>query len=422
MTVLVQASKQNARSGDLSGKIVAYRAADPVATTELMFKVWERGGVFSPVDPKIPDSPGATSSAVFDGSLGMGAQVLTGPAPPFGPGLIVRTSGSTGLPKGVYLTLDAITASAESTLKFYGIGGQDRFLVSLPMHHVGGLMIPWRARLAGAQCLIAAKPQGLSAAIIHHKPSIVSVVPTQLMDLIKEGSSLSQLARMKVILCGGAASSTLLWHEVNRLGLPVSFCYGMTETCSQIAATVPGTSSSFGSYALLGHAVVATAEGRIKVKSRSIADGYWQDDSLISCVDADGWFHSEDLGHLEQSSDRLVILGRADEIFKCGGEKISPSEILGSLAEEQLQIDNFAVAPLPHSRLQQVPVMVVWSEAIPAVDAIMTRLQEVLPRFKCPRAIFWARASQMPPMFKPTSRAALAAISEGARLVWGEVE
>src|SRR5690606_33170314 len=127
-------------------------------------------------------------------------------------------------------------------------------------------------------------------------------------------------------LLGGGACRDDLIKKALELGLPLVRSYGMTETASQIAATEPGASLEkllTSGRALEGNAIrIEPSTGRIVVSSHSRMLGYWQNERLEAHANIQGELLTNDYGHFENGY--LIVEGRLDRIFKCGGENIQP--------------------------------------------------------------------------------------------------
>lgn len=243
---------------------------------------------------------------------------------PTRPSLVVFTSGTSGLPKPCLLSLEALEKNAEMSNQNLQVTSSDRWLLNLPLFHVGGLGIMFRCRLAGAKLSFGS---ALDEAI-----TIQSVVPTQLYRL------LPRPPKRRVWLLGGAPVSRDLMTQILALKLPVVRTYGMTEMCSQVTAT----SLAFSEAELqtsgrpLPGVELKLVDQRIWVRSPAKMSGY------LPALDSFDWFQTSDLGELTEHG--LKVLGRADRAFKCGGELIQPEQIERALLNipgvRQVRVDS----------------------------------------------------------------------------------
>jgi O-succinylbenzoic acid--CoA ligase len=301
------------------------------------------------------------------------------------PSTIVFTSGSSGAPKAALHTFGNHYYSALGSNANIELALGDRWLHSLPHYHVGGLSILFRCLLAGATVALPepGAPLGEAVAGATH----VSLVSTQLLRLLREDFDPGEL---KAILLGGGPIPPPLIDEAASRGLPIYTSYGLTEMASQVTATPPGASREElrTSGRPLPHREVAiSGRGEILVRGETLFAGYVEGDSVHRPLDADGWFHTGDLGELDDNG-YLSVRGRKDNLFVSGGENIQPEEI-----EETLSgldgVQGAVVVPVSDPEFGARPVAFVRAVEGGADRETLTRaLEEVLPRFKIPVAFY----------------------------------
>ena len=210
-------------------------------------------------------------------TFGPGAYDPAGTPRPM-PSLVLFTSGSTGPPKGVALSRDALVASARATADL--LSGPGRWHLCLPVNHIAGLQVVLRALLAGAPPSIASPaPAGASAfdpsrfaedlgrtlAAAGDDPVYTSVVPTQLTRVLRTPDSAEVLARTSAVLLGGASISPRLLERATEAGVPIVRTYGMSETaggCVYDGLPFPDVD------------VRIAGDGRIVLAGPVLADGY----------------------------------------------------------------------------------------------------------------------------------------------------
>lgn len=304
------------------------------------------------------------------------------------PATVVLTSGSTGDPKPVLHSLgnhldSAAAANANMTLQ-----PGDRWLLSLPLHHVAGLGVVFRCAIAGAAVAVPEARMTLPDTIEALKPTHLSLVPTQLYRLLSDDRATRALANVKSILMGGAPMPlSLVWRAVDR-GIPIHTSYGLTETASQITATRPGD----GLNALLTSGAPLTpgtvsisTEGEILVRGKTLFLGYARDGGVERPLTGDGWFATGDLGRFDDCG-RLVVTGRRDNMFISGGENVQPEEVERRLCELS-GVEQALVLPVDDPEFGQVGVALVrmWNSAPPDADRLKAQLREQLPAYKVPK-------------------------------------
>jgi len=302
---------------------------------------------------------------------------------------IIFTSGSSGKPKAVLHSWANHYYNALGSNQNIAFGPGDRWLLSLPLYHVGGMAIIFRA-LAGGGC-IAVPDQELSmeANIKQLQVTHVSLVATQLYRLLQNDQAAGQLIGLKAMLLGGSAIPDSLVKAAIDRQLPVYTSYGSTEMASQITTTRPGDSLErlLTSGTLLPYReLVVNEHGEILVKGRSLCKGYIKK-RLRECVDADGWYHSGDLGFMDEHG-YLHVTGRKDNMFISGGENIYPEEIEAALLQQD-NIIQAIVVPVKNNEFGFRPAAFVqYRGAAPDFDIMKKNLAEYLPKFKIPVHFF----------------------------------
>ncbi len=153
---------------------------------------------------------------------------------------IVLTSGSAGDPRPVRLTRGNVIAAVNASQERLGNDADDRWLLALPLFHIGGLSILWRSAAAGGTVVLHRKfdEQRVADSLRNGAVTIASFVPTMLYRLLEFDRG--PYSGMRAVLLGGAAAQRQLVERGLDAGLPLLQTYGMTETCSQATTVVPG--------------------------------------------------------------------------------------------------------------------------------------------------------------------------------------
>ena len=244
------------------------------------------------------------------------------------PADIMFTSGSSGEPKAVAHSFGNHYYSALAANEHIPVSPGDRWLLSLPLYHVGGLGILWRTFLAGGTVVVPDSSTDLADSLRKFNITHVSLVSTQLHRLLNDPKNVAVLQKMKVILIGGSAIPDALIRKAVAVRLPVHVTYGLTETASQVATSERlSKENSLPRGRILKNAQVRISDDHeILVKGKTLFQGYVNGKNIELLLDKEGWFHTGDFGCLNEDGT-LTVLGRKDNMFISGGENIQPEEI-----------------------------------------------------------------------------------------------
>lgn len=345
---------------DLPEKPIAFIAKRSVETIAFFFALWRMGRLALPLSPRLP--PVAVQAAIqatgayfieptFSNKENPDARIdLSRPA------TLLFTSGTTAAPKIALHTLKSHFQSALGAIPLLNLQSGDRYSLDLPLNHVGGLAILLRTFLSGAALILP--PAAIS-------PTHLSLVPTQLLRLIKNGNVPTNA---KCILIGGAALAIPTPH------LPIYRSYGMTETSSMIALQEP--------YQLLPKAELCIKNGEIHVRGPMLFQGYYCPGKIPHLPLKEGWFATGDLGEIKNGA--LHWYGRKDRQFTSGGENIQPEEIEKVLLELP-DILEAHVKPEPDEEFGQQITAALFSDQKLDTAQIEAKLRERLPGYKIPK-------------------------------------
>ena len=312
---------------------------------------------------------------------------------------IVFTSGTTGTPKGAQITWLNQYTSATASAQRLGASETDRWLLTLPLYHVGGMAIPFRAALSGAAVVEFDLSKGfdaarLMAALTEHAITHVSLVPTMLHRLLEAG--FAGTPHLRCILLGGAAASPELLERAFAAGLPVAPTYGLTEACSQVATLPPeaaprkpgsvGKPLSGTTVTIVHDDGVSAAPGEIGeiiVRGPTVFAGYLNapDDRALQ----NGVLHTGDLGYLDAEGDLFVVQRRTDLIVT-GGENVYPAEVEAVLLQHPA-VAQACVVGLPDAEWGQRVAAAVILRAETDAAALEQWCRARLAGYKCPRQI-----------------------------------
>ncbi|HEX6708928.1 MAG TPA: hypothetical protein VF068_01235, partial [Rubrobacter sp.] len=174
-----------------------------------------------------------------------------------------------------------------------------------------------------------------------------------------------------------------LVDEALARGLPIHTSYGLTEMASQVTTTPPGAAPEVlrtAGRVLPNREVSISGEGEILVRGETLFAGYVEVDRPL---DTGGWFHTGDLGELDEEG-YLRVRGRRDNLFISGGENVQPEEIEEVLCRLE-GIDEAVVVPVPDDEFGARPVAFVRTNGVALESEYVAQsLKTVLPRFKIP--------------------------------------
>jgi O-succinylbenzoic acid--CoA ligase len=303
---------------------------------------------------------------------------------------VVPTSGSGGLPKVVLLSRRAFLASADASESNLGWKKDDRWLVALPLAHVGGLSILVRT-LVARRCAVLDSP-GFDPArtietIRRHRITLLSLVPAMLSELLDVQPAWSPPERLRAVLLGGAPGDATLLERAADRGVPVLTTYGLTETCSQVTTQRYGTVNrgEMGAGAPLEGAELRLMDGEIQLRGPMLMSGYLDAGGLRSGLDAEGWLSTGDEGELD-SAGQLHIHGRLDRLIVTAGENVDPLEVEAALIAYE-PIREAVVFGVEDSKWGQVVAAALVVEESLEIDSLRDRLRRTLAPHKRPRLI-----------------------------------
>jgi len=326
--------------------------------TQLLELVEDRAVVIArnlPVDRLIPvkvalDEPTVVELLAVAAAGGVAMPYLEEPPVVTGlPGpddvVAVPTSGSRGRARVVRITADNITAAVHGSRSHLGTDGDDRWLLCLPLNHVGGLSVLWRSFEAGGSVAITPFDDDLARFITTWHPTIASMVPTMVRRVLAADPAC--LAALRFILVGGAAVDPALLDEARRHGVTLLASYGMTETTSQIATVRPDGGG--GAVPLDGFTVTildpgttsspTPPHGLIAVEGPPVSPGYLGEPDRV------GPLVTNDLGWLDDAGT-LHVIGRVDDIVISGGENI-PLETVSEAIRSIPGVDDAVAVGVP---------------------------------------------------------------------------
>jgi long-chain acyl-CoA synthetase len=299
---------------------------------------------------------------------------------------LIYTSGTTGLCKGVMLSHKNLVTNFLEAAKVFGLGPDDRYLSILPLCHVGGRMGNYQTQYSGSSIFYAENMGTIAANLKEIQANGFDAVPRILEkvfdNVIAKGNKLTGIKKkiffwavklglrykldsdsswfykkklkiadklifskwrealggqVRLVGCGGASLQPRLERVFWAAGIKILNMYGLTETSPIITINRQEEPMvRLGSVGCLieGVDLKIAPDGEILCRGNDVMLGYYKDpDQTRSVIDDDGWFHTGDIGALEEGR-YLMVTDRKSEIFKLSnGKFIAPQVLEGRLKE-----------------------------------------------------------------------------------------
>ena len=308
---------------------------------------------------------------------------------------LIYTSGTTGTSKGVMLSHKNLVTNFISASKIFNLKPTDKYLSILPLCHVGGRMGNYQTQYSGSSIYYAESMGTIASNLAEIKPDGFDAVPRVLEKfydvIISNGKKLTGLKKslffravklglkyvpfggngwfyelklkladklifskwrlalggnVRIVGCGGASLQPRLEKIFWAAGIKIINMYGLTETSPVI--TINRTEKGkvkLGSVGITieGVEIKIADDGEILCKGPNVMMGYYKDPELTaSAFDKNGWFHTGDIGHIENNKF-LMVTDRKKEIFKLSNGKFIAPQIIENIFKESLLIDQIMV-------------------------------------------------------------------------------
>lgn len=310
--------------------------------------------------------------------------------------VVFASSGSGGVPKWTRFLRKSLLASAKAVNRHLEVTAGDRWMLPLPLFHVGGFGIAARAYLGGCHLRqFAGRWNAMRFAdeLEEDGSTLTSLVPTQVHDVV--ACELRAPTSLRAVVVGGARLDEVSGQAARDLGWPVLQSYGMTEAASQVATDSLdnlGTEFRTAPLPILSsweHRV--SEDGCLQLRGESLMDCYLhlESGSLREerPIDDSGWFVTTD--RVEISPEGLTVIGRLDRQVKILGELVDVQAVEEELREHLPRGVGVYILHLPDERRGWRLHPVIESGATAAED-VVEFVNERLPgfaRLEAPRSV-----------------------------------
>lgn len=323
--------------------------------------------------------------------------------------LLMYTSGTTGVPKGVVLTQANLAANAHNISREHGLAPRDRVLAVLPLYHINAFAVTMLAPLAHGGSL--AMPPRFSAGSFWQQAGAsactwINVVPTMISYLL-EGATPALETLRGIRFCRSASAALPPAHLQafeNRFGIGVIETMGLTETVAPAFSNpLEPALRKLGSVGRASgcEACVIDANlqplpdgstGEIAIRGPQVMRGYYKNAAATQAsFTPDGWLRTGDLGHRD-ADGFFFVTGRIKELIIKGGENIAPREIDEVLLRHPAVLDAAATG-IPDTHYgQEIMVCIVLREGQAADEATLRDFCTThLGRCKTPKVFHFVR-------------------------------
>jgi long-chain acyl-CoA synthetase len=394
---------------------ISYHLSDAQARLLVTFELFIDDAAKAAAEVGVPlyvirfgDGPLPDGAQPFDALMGEGDTDPAGGIHPTNAddtAVLIYTSGTTGRPKGAMLTHFQLYMNCSVSGRLFGGTGDDVTLAVLPFFHVFGLSSIINVTLLLGGCLSVVprfEPKAVLDAIVADGVSVIGGVPTMLQALTALDTEDRDLSRLRIAVSGGASLPAEIMRAFEeKFGVVVLEGYGLSETASTASFNVSAEERrqySVGKpiwgvqmriHDLDDNPLPAGKEnvGEIVIRGHNVMKGYLGREEATAEAFRNGWFHTGDLGYVDEDGF-FFIVDRSKDLVIRGGYNVYPREIEEVLFEHP-DIVEAAVIGKPHDRLGEevVAVVVAREGAQLSEQDVIGYTKERLAAYKYPREV-----------------------------------
>jgi acyl-CoA synthetase (AMP-forming)/AMP-acid ligase II len=371
------------------GDVLAIKAPNAAPWAGVALAAMTAGGAVTGIGASATDEEVARQLADSGASLlvdGFDESLLepAGPAPrpevsPDAPALIPYSSGTSGLPKGVVLTHANLVTAIRQAQSGLRITRDDVVAVLAPLHHVMGFVVALGCGLA-AGARLKMLPRFDPRTFVRDVNDVtVLIVPPPVLGFL--AAQPGELPNVQLIVSGGAPLGAPLQQAVaDRFPhAVVGQGYGMTETTAVAAipdrelGSVPGSAGR-----VAPGTEIRAVDGELLIRGPQTMRGYLRQPADL--IDADGWVHTGDLGHVDADGNVFVV-DRLKELIKVNAQQVAPAELEAVLGGHPA-VAEAAVVGRPDERRGEVPIAFVVAREEVDAEALMAWVAERVAPYK----------------------------------------
>lgn len=323
--------------------------------------------------------------------------------------LFLHTSGTTSRPKGVPLTQLNLGASTLQIKDTYELSSSDATVITLPLFHVHGLVAGLLSSLISGASVVLPAAGRFSASSFWtdmrtYRATWYTAVPTIHQILLERHTSKpeDQYPELRFIRsCSASLAPILLERLESTFGAPVLEAYAMTEASHQMTSNpLPHNgrrkAGSVGKatgieLTILDENGVPQSQGctgEVCIRGANVTKGYQNNPEANDSAFQFGWFHTGDLGYLDEEGS-LFLKGRIKELINRGGEKISPFEVDAVLLSHPAVAQAVAFAVPDEKYGEEVNAAVVPADGVTVMEEdVISTCKKNLAAFKVPKRVF----------------------------------
>jgi fatty-acyl-CoA synthase len=345
---------------------------------------------------------------------------------------IIYTSGTSGRPKGVTLSHDALLRSAYGSAWTRAFQDGRRILFALPLYHVFSYVEGMLAALFAGGAIIPQTvfdPVATLRAVEQFRADEALFVPTMTIAVLEAArAGAYDVSSLQTVMSAAAPAPVRLWQALrDELGVrEILTAYGMTETAAattftqpdgplELVASTVGTPKRGGVagdpaddgllvdyktvHPLTGEDLPAGEEGELAARGLIVTRGYYNKRAeTAEVLDGQGWLRSGDLGRIDPDGN-VLLTGRSKELYKCGAELVAPKEVEDCLSSHPAVAQAYVVG-VRDERMGEVGCAWVVAEPsaaeLPDAEELIAWCRARLARFKVPAHVMYLQAGELP--------------------------